>query len=504
MLTFRFTGADGEMIQEDMLAAGMVGKQVRFEFSPDWDGLRKVAVYKAGTACCTSVDVGEVDTIPAEVLEHSLHRLFVGVYGIAEDGSVVTPAVFAPGPFIHISAVMGDDPCFDPRNTFWIKLEKALEETVRFTPQELTQEEQAQARKNIGADGAGGMNAAAAKLLLAVLRQAVYTADASADLLALEAALTASEESGAVYYAVACVLENVKAEPETASVKEGEAFEAVLTAVEGYVLDAVTVTMGGTDVTEQVYANGVVSIPAVTGNVILRASAVEEETQEPEDPEEPVTSYSVTLKLTNVTADNAQQTVQAGSSYAAALQASEGYVLDAVTVTMGGADVTAQVYAGGVVTISAVTGNVVVTASAVAQAEEETSGILFMPASASASTIDLKDPAIRMCTVMLTGETPFPQNGQVYAGDLYPIPVPADATVLKVVSPGLIGGVQFYNLSGGTYTSALDTGWQTEGGFEYTIEAGAYGYCIVNFKNSSNSAFFSEDYDTSGISIDFE
>lgn len=501
MLTFRFTGADGEMIQEDMLAAGMIGKKVRFEFSSDWEGLRKVAVYKAGTACCTSVDVGEVDTIPAEVLRNSLHRLFVGVYGISEDGSVVRPAVFAPGPFIHISAVMGDDPCFDPRNTFWIKLEKALEETVRFTPQTLTEEEQAQARKNIGADGSGGMNAAAAKLLLAVLRQAVYTGDVSADLLALEGALSSSGEAGAVYYAVACVLDKVTAVPETASVKEGEAFGAALQAAEGYVLDAVTVTMGGADVTAQVYADGSISIPAVTGNVIIRASAVAEET---EAPEEPVVSYTVTLKLTNVTADNSQQTVNAGNSYATALKAAEGYHLDAVTVTMGGVDVTAQVYAGGVVTIPAVTGDVVLTASASAQEEEENSKILFVAASASASTLDAKDPPIRMCTVMLSGVTPFPQYGGVYPGDVYPVSVPADATVMKVVSPGLIGGVQFYTLSGGVYTNTLDTGWQAEGGFHYTIEAGAHSYCIVNFKNSDNSAFFSEDYDTSGISISFE
>lgn len=506
MLTFRFTGADGEMIQEEMLAAGMIGKQVRFEFSSDWDGLRKVAVYKAGTACCTSVDVGEVDTIPAEVLTQSLHRLFVGVYGISEDGSVVTPAVFAPGPFIHISAVMGDDPCFDPKNTFWIKLEQAIEETVRFTPQILTAAQQLQARENIGAVGkdevgSGGISANAANLLMTILGQAVYSSDQSENLLALETALRTAGEEEAVYYAAVCVLEHVTATPESAAVAEGESFTAQLTAEDGYVLDAVTVTMDGVDITAQAYANGTVSISAVTGNVVIRASAVAESTGD--SGEEPVVSYGITFALTNVTADNAQTAVEEGKSYSASLSAADGYVLDAVSVTMGGADVTASVYSGGIISIPAVTGNVVITASAVAEAVE-TAEYHFVAASASASTLDAKDPPIRMCAVKLSGVTPFPQYGAVYDGDVYPIPIPEGATVLNVVSPGLIGGIQFYTLSGGAYTNTLDSGWQTEGGFTYTFEADTHDYLFVNFKNSANSAFFTEDYDTSGISISFE
>lgn len=633
MLTFRFTGASGEMIEEEMLAAGMVGKQVRFQFSSDWDGLRKVAVYKAGTACCTSVDVGEVDTIPAEVLSKSLHRLFVGVYGISENGAVVTPAVFAPGPFIHISAVMGDDPCFDPKNTFWIKLEQALEETVRFTPQELTEEQQAQARENIGVGAAsGGLSESAAAVLLTILKNGVYVTDQSDSIASLEALLRGEAVR---YHSVTYGLTNVSADSGQQSVVSGASYTTVLTAEDGYTLESVTVTMGGKDITAQVYANGTVTIPAVTGNVVITASAVmveEEETggilyvaasvfdnqlnqytypsnrmsivttevvadtpfpqsgtvyggslyllpvpagakvlnvtspgliggpqfftladgaytclldagwqteggfqylftpdtydfvalnfknsgnsaffTEDYDTsgiaiefEAGETTFGITLSLSHVSADNPQQSAASGESYTTVLSAEDGYTLGSVTVTMGGADVTASVYAGGKVSIPVVTGAVVITALAEREAAEEDDGILFVPASASASTIDLKDPPIRMCTVMLTGDTPFPQNGQVHAGNLYPIPVPAGAAVLKVTSPGLIGGVQFYTLANGVYTSALDTGWQTEGGFSYTFEADAYDHLIVNFKNSANSAFFTEDYDTSGISISFE
>lgn len=103
MLTFRFTGVNGEMTEEEMLTAGMVGKTVQFVFSEDWDSFRKTAVYRAGDVCCVTEDVQAVDTIPEKVLAESLQRLTVGIYGTSEDGSVVTPTIYAVGPFIHIS-----------------------------------------------------------------------------------------------------------------------------------------------------------------------------------------------------------------------------------------------------------------------------------------------------------------------------------------------------------------------------------------------------------------
>ena len=103
MLTFRFTGVNGEMVEEEMLTAGMVGKTVQFEFSSDWDDLQKTAVYRAGEVLCTTPGVEDTDTIPAAVLAASMERLKVGVYGTSADGSLVTPTIYAMGPFIQIS-----------------------------------------------------------------------------------------------------------------------------------------------------------------------------------------------------------------------------------------------------------------------------------------------------------------------------------------------------------------------------------------------------------------
>lgn len=133
MLTFHFSGVAGEMAEAEMLTAGMTGKQVRFTFSEDWEGLRKVAIYQAGSVTASTVDVQEVDVIPAQVLAEPLQRLYVGVYGIREDGTLVKPTVFVEGPFIHISATLSDDPDFDPENSFWIRLEEAIGELAELS-----------------------------------------------------------------------------------------------------------------------------------------------------------------------------------------------------------------------------------------------------------------------------------------------------------------------------------------------------------------------------------
>lgn len=79
---------------------------------------------------------------------------------------------------------------------------------------------------------------------------------------------------------------------------------------------------------------------------------------------EDTTYYTITNHLTNVTTSNNTAQAAQGTAYTATLTVPEGYSMGAVTVTMGGVDITADVYSGGTITISAVTGDVVVTATA--------------------------------------------------------------------------------------------------------------------------------------------
>ena len=76
-------------------------------------------------------------------------------------------------------------------------------------------------------------------------------------------------------------------------------------------------------------------------------------------------NYIVTLNLVKVSADNTVTSVSPDTAYTVTLTSAENYSVDTVTVTMGGVDVTADVYADGVVSIPSVTGDVVITATAV-------------------------------------------------------------------------------------------------------------------------------------------
>ena len=138
---------------------------------------------------------------------------------------------------------------------------------------------------------------------------------------------------GTVYHQITQNLTRTLTTNSTQSVEDGDAFQTTITPESGYDLQPITVTMGGVDVTAQV----------VTMNAEVQ-------------------SYTVKNHLTNATNNNANTTVS--GSYAAVLTPDSGYELSAVTITMGGVDITATVYSSGTISIPNVTGDVVITATA--------------------------------------------------------------------------------------------------------------------------------------------
>lgn len=129
-----------------------------------------------------------------------------------------------------------------------------------------------------------GLSNNAKTLLVAILRNAVYTSDQSANITALEAELASSGESDdsgddsgntdAVTYTITNALANVTTSNAVTSVAEKAVYTATLTAADGYNLDTVTVTMGGVDITSTAYSGGAVTIASVTGDVVITATAV--------------------------------------------------------------------------------------------------------------------------------------------------------------------------------------------------------------------------------------
>ena len=168
---------------------------------------------------------------------------------------------------------------------------------------------------------------------------------------------SASAEEEVMTYTVTLNLTNATTDNSATTANKGKSYAATITANEGCALSSVVVTMGGTDITGTNYADGNIYIAAVTGDIVITAVAEEV----PEDS----TVYTVTNNLVNVSSNNNAVSVEENASYTATLTADDGYTLEgaAVTITMGGVNITTEVYADGVVAIPAVTGDVVISVS---------------------------------------------------------------------------------------------------------------------------------------------
>lgn len=77
-----------------------------------------------------------------------------------------------------------------------------------------------------------------------------------------------------------------------------------------------------------------------------------------------IPTYSVTNNLTGCTNSNAAASVDGSSAYAATISPNSGYVMQSLTVTMGGVDVTSTAVSGNSISIASVTGALVITALA--------------------------------------------------------------------------------------------------------------------------------------------
>ena len=126
MLTFVFEGKCGKMEVPEKLISGTYGKQVLLEFSSDWDGLRKTAVFMAldgSTRTAYSVDVTqEILVIPAAVLANPEHTLYVQIQGFSPDGTEIINTGRIKGPRILPGINTGELPEMDAENPVWYEV----------------------------------------------------------------------------------------------------------------------------------------------------------------------------------------------------------------------------------------------------------------------------------------------------------------------------------------------------------------------------------------------
>ena len=165
-------------------------------------------------------------------------------------------------------------------------------------------------------------------------------------------------------YTVEKTLTDVTIDNSAVSAKQYQPYMAKIATVSGKTIGNVKVTMGGVDITASVFKG--------TTEMLRRL---------------------VTKNLTQCASSNTRVYAIDGQSYVTTLTANIGYGIDSVTILMGGVDVSTY-YKDGIISIPEVTGDIVITATAVAQAPAYT---------------NLLDTAIDMDGNVI-GHTPMYQN----------------------------------------------------------------------------------------------
>lgn len=123
--------------QREPLTSGSVNVYpVRFSFSPEWEGLERTAVFKAGS-CGKPVSVllkesGEC-VIPWEVLAEPGPLLLAGVYGTNESGETILPTVWVSLGAILSGAAPGED-AQPPTPDLWRQALTGKADGLDYTP----------------------------------------------------------------------------------------------------------------------------------------------------------------------------------------------------------------------------------------------------------------------------------------------------------------------------------------------------------------------------------
>ena len=108
----------------EKITTGMVGKKVSFDFSADWDGLVKTAVFEGSGAAKDVVLTGDAAEIPHECLTVPGGMLRVGVFGT--DGTVQTPTIYADIGQIERGADPSGEESADPTLPIWAQLQAMM------------------------------------------------------------------------------------------------------------------------------------------------------------------------------------------------------------------------------------------------------------------------------------------------------------------------------------------------------------------------------------------
>lgn len=189
-----------------------------------------------------------------------------------------------------------------------------------------------------------------------------------ADINAYRAAMTNGEPETLHWYQTitknltGCTISN-----SASQVEYGDSYTATIAADDGKELTSVVIKMGGVDITATAYSSssGAINIAKVMGAVTITAAA-----------SALLVTYTITRNLTNCASSNPADSIAEGAAYTTTLSPTGTYKkLGAITVTMGGTDISASAVSGSTVSITKVTGNIAITCAAVVTNIIDTIGI---------------------------------------------------------------------------------------------------------------------------------
>jgi hypothetical protein len=198
--------------------------------------------------------------------------------------------------------------------------------------------------------------------------------------------------------------------------------------------------------------------------------------------------------------DNQRMLVEDKEAYSVRLTAEEGYELETVTVTMGGIDITGQVYADGVISIAEVTADVVIQAVAAKKKTVYVEDVLmgfttsFVAGSglqvASGVNYNARGTVAPIGQYLEKGKTYRFGIGDAAAGNYY-----FGVQIMKTAGPGLTfvgtkNQVVYFN---SVTARPVDTGWM-QSDYQYTATEDNLIF-TMNFKHGSKITFDSTDYE---------
>ena len=280
----------------------------------------------------------------------------------------------------------------------------------------------------------------------------------------------------------------VTSNPAVKTPKDGT-YTAIISAATGYTLEGATVsvTMNGANITSSVYNNGTISIPSVTGDVVITVvavaltvvsiSAVYTQSGTVYDTDT-LDSLKADLVVTATYSDSSTAVVPA-ADYTLSGALAEG--TSTITVTYGGKTDTFNVTVS--FTVYSLSTNLTKLIGSTNWTSGHGAGIEYFDNNAN-----------RRSFYLTNGVTPVWDGNNNVDTIYYPIPIPPTATKVTIsITPNTqFHGEAFYTYSGGAYTRQSDPGWK-QGEFTHTITAGEYAYLTTTSKyNSAGTSYPTE------------